>query len=362
MKTMRMSRIVMLAALAGSPQAFAHDVPKITVFDAPGAVGFTSAVAINVAGQVAGSYADGNGVLHGYIRSPDGKHFVTVDGPNDSPIGTFILDLNDEGAVTGQYCEGSTVCHGFVREPSGKFIVFDASPDALNLGGTYGNAINDFGTVAGSYTGMDGVTHAFVRAPNGDITTFDAAGAGTQAGQGTGTPYPGALNNLGVITGGYADQNGNSFSYVRTPDGSLTEFSPPDGSQSFGQGINVFGVIVGNYSDDVTGVGYVYVRSPDGKHFTSFGVTGTGVKFTYPNYINAFGTITGFYNQNFLNHGFLRTWDGTITTFDAPGAGTTPHKGQGTFGFSINLEGAIVGNVVDSNNVQHGFVRAPSPP
>jgi hypothetical protein len=54
-------------------------------------------------------------------------------------------------------------------------------------------------------------------------------------------------------------------------------------------------------------------------------------------------------------HGFLRLSGGTITTFDAPGAGTGP--GQGTFSIGNNPSGAITGYYVDGSNVNHGFLR-----
>ena len=47
----------------------------------------------------------------------------------------------------------------------------------------------------------------------------------------------------------------------------------------------------------------------------------------------------------------------TITTFDAPGAGTATN--QGTFANGMNVTGAIVGFIRDPNNARHGFVRAP---
>ena len=53
-------------------------------------------------------------------------------------------------------------------------------------------------------------------------------------------------------------------------------------------------------------------------------------------------------------HGFQRFADGTIDTFDAPGAGTGQF--QGTYPSAINNAGAIAGTVVDSNNVSHGFL------
>src|SRR5947208_16296267 len=46
----------------------------------------------------------------------------------------------------------------------------------------------------------------------------------------------------------------------------------------------------------------------------------------------------------------------TITTFDAPGAGTA--AGQGTIAVGNNTPGAITGQFIDGNNVNHAFVRS----
>src|SRR6266404_1757705 len=46
----------------------------------------------------------------------------------------------------------------------------------------------------------------------------------------------------------------------------------------------------------------------------------------------------------------------TITTFDAPGAGTG--AGQGTRAYSINPSGTITGHFTDSVNTAHGYVRS----
>ena len=53
---------------------------------------------------------------------------------------------------------------------------------------------------------------------------------------------------------------------------------------------------------------------------------------------------------------FARAKEPTITTFDAPGAGTG--AGQGTTGEAINAAGAIAGIYIDASNVYHGFLRA----
>src|SRR4029450_12575846 len=46
----------------------------------------------------------------------------------------------------------------------------------------------------------------------------------------------------------------------------------------------------------------------------------------------------------------------TITTFDAPGAGTGPL--QGTYATNIDPSGTIMGFSRDANDVRHGFVRS----
>jgi hypothetical protein len=78
---------------------------------------------------------------------------------------------------------------------------------------------------------------------------------------------------------------------------------------------------------------------------TTFDAPGAGTgpgQGTIPFAINPAETITGYYiDAGDARHGFLRARDGAITTFDAPGAGTGP--GQGTRSESINPAGAIAG-------------------
>jgi hypothetical protein len=77
--------------------------------------------------------------------------------------------------------------------------------------------------------------------------------------------------------------------------------------------------------------------------------------------INPAGAIAGQYGDTSgVFHGFLRSPDGTITTFDAPGAGTAP--GQGTlvtFTDGINPAGAIALGFSDASGTFHAAVRAP---
>src|SRR6478752_10349503 len=93
---------------------------------------------------------------------------------------------------------------------------------------------------------------------------------------------------------------------------------------------------------------------------TTFDAPGAGtgpLQGTYATNINPSGTIIGFSpDANNVRHGFVRSQDGTFTIFDAPGAGTAP--GQGTRAYSINPSGAITGFFIDSIGAVHGYARS----
>lgn len=78
---------------------------------------------------------------------------------------------------------------------------------------------------------------------------------------------------------------------------------------------------------------------------------------TSPADINPAGAITGTYQDaNSAYHGFLRAADGTITTFDAPGALIAPYVG--TSASVITPQGSIAGTYTDANFNQHMYLRA----
>jgi hypothetical protein len=92
--------------------------------------------------------------------------------------------------------------------------------------------------------------------------------------------------------------------------------------------------------------------------FVTFDVPASQGNGTIPIALNSGGTVTGWYfDANHVGHGFLRYADGTITPFDAPGAGTNPNTFGGTFPSGINLQGSVAGYINDENGVSHGFVR-----
>jgi hypothetical protein len=104
-----------------------------------------------------------------------------------------------------------------------------------------------------------------------------------------------------------------------------------------------------------------FVRAANGT-ITDFDAPGAGTGIgqgTIPRSINTAGVIAGDYRDaSNVDHGFVRATNGTITAFDVPGAGTGAY--QGTIPGSINTAGAITGFYTDAGNVYHGFVRTPA--
>jgi hypothetical protein len=99
---------------------------------------------------------------------------------------------------------------------------------------------------------------------------------------------------------------------------------------------------------------------------TTFDAPGAGTgqfQGTFPTAINPARVITGYYlDANFVYHGFLRVPGGTFTSFDAPGAGNQANQSpnQGTQAFSINPAVSIAGYYTDTGGTTHCFLRAPN--
>jgi uncharacterized membrane protein len=291
-------------------------------------------------------------------------------------IAISAASINNRMTVAGTYRDANQATHGFVRELSGKITSFDP-PGSI---GTSANAINDEGIITGTYSDANKVTHGFLRSPWGTYTRIDIAGS-------TGT-VPTSINAFGVIAGYYFTANGGQ-SFVRSPQGTITTFA-----ETHAEAINLFGATVGFTPATLPITTQGFLRSPKGQ-ITLFQAPGAASGGTYPNGIDAFGTIAGNYidaqevqlsfvrnpQGNFTTitppnsfqtqvsaineigvitgfynvvpegmggeHGFVRDWQGTITSFDVPGGG-------GTFPTSINDLGVIVGYSGAS-----GFLRVP---
>jgi hypothetical protein len=118
--------------------------------------------------------------------------------------------------------------------------------------------------------------HGFMRRPGGTIESFDPP-------ESTGTIVT-AINKAGAITGYYTVANGRTFGFVRRPGGTFETFDVP------GTFITVLPEIFG------------------------FPVS----SLTPASSMNDKGAITGSYSDNSGSHGFVRSPEGIITSFDLP--------------------------------------------
>jgi hypothetical protein len=293
-------------------------------------------------------------------------------------LGTQPPGINQAGAITGFYSDSNNVMHGFLRAPNGAIIPFDApgagtetvgglhgTPGGVPGGqGTYSIAINLEWAIVGFYYDDSNLAHGFLRTPDGRFITIDDPNAGTDFRQGT---FALNMNALGVIAGSYWDTGYNSHGFVRIPNGTFTNFDAPGAGTGPGQGtrvmlascINLAGEVTGYYID-AQGVANGFVRSPNG-YIAEFDAPGAGTaagQGTFSWSITPEGAVTGEYiDSDNVGHGFVRAPGGRITEFDVPGAGTA--AGEGSIPEAIDPTGTVTGTYIDKNGVNHGFVRSP---
>ncbi len=199
------------------------------------------------------------------------------------------------------------------------------------------------------------------------LVTFDAPNSSQSPYLGTAAA---SINLWGAIVGDVTDDNGGVHGYLRATDGKFTEFDAPGANPSPGYpclyfvggtcpaAINDLGVIAG-WDGDVNGVFHGFVRTPDGK-ITVFDAPGAGTapnQGTLPYAIDDQGSVTGYYQDaGNVYHGFVRSADGNVLSFDSPEAGAGPYLG--TEPESINNLGEVAGIAVDANGFGHAFVRS----
>jgi hypothetical protein len=362
-------------ALNRAPTDVPHAVGTFVTFDVPGAVNGTNPTSINRHGAITGYYNDANFVGHGFLRTR-GEHdeqtagregaLITFDVPG-AVNGTYPASINSAGAITGSYVDANFLGHGFLRAKDGTLSTFDV-PGAVLIG-TAPSSINSAGEITGSYYEASFVGHGFLRAANGTLVTFDAPSAGT-TGDFPGT-YAVSINREGAIVGMYTDTKSVPHGFVRASDGTFTTFDPPGRIANFAPFafaqtlyINAEGVITGAYFESILGNPFggiyrVFVRTRSGSFITFDAATYPPCCiWSFPTGITVGGAITGSFNDGHtINHGFLRDRDGTVITFDAPGAGTGFN--QGTVPLGITSEGVIMGLYIDAKRVSHGFVLLP---
>jgi hypothetical protein len=156
---------------------------------------------------------------------------------------------------------------------------------------------------------------------------------------------------------------------VRSPEGKFTSFEAPGADTNPGDfngtnpnAINDAGAIAGVYYD-VNNVAHGFLRSPEGR-MTSFDPPDSTA--TIPVALNLEGAVVGYYvDETGMFGAFLRRADGTFVTWKDPNACNTPNTSTsqffcgGTAAFNINVFGIIAGGYVDKKYVGHGLLRLP---
>jgi hypothetical protein len=341
------------AAADSSAQALAHIIKKINVVGAGNSKGQgTTPFGIVADNTVVGSYIDSSNATHGFMWNPTTFHITKIN-PSGS-VNTYLGGMNSTHAITGFYPDSGGVARAFLRSPAGHYTLFNAPGAGTGSGqGTIASDINTSGEIVGDYNDSNGVYHVFFRTPAGKfLPKFDAPGAGTGSGQGTFVSGFSGLTDKGAIAGNYTDSSGISHGYLRLGNGTFTGPIDPTGSvNTYAIGLSLSNTFAGLYFDS-SGVFHAFLFA--GGTYTP--VNAPNSVETTANNIDPAGTLEGFYfDSSFVEHGYVRTSAGHFTEFSVSGGGTG--GGQGTSANSSNSNGWITGNIVDSNGVNHGFVR-----
>jgi hypothetical protein len=285
---------------------------------------------------------------------PDSGSYEIIDHANADPgYGTRVNGINESGVTSGQYVDANDgTFHAFLRNPGGSIL----TDIQVGHNDTFILLLNDKNETFGSYDDKDtGLENAWVRTKDGTVTPI-------QVPHGTGGSFGQFINNKGVLSGNYLDDNGVIHSFTRTRSGVITELDDApnsgsgDGQGSQGIGINNRGDIAGGAFDSNNHM-IGFIRSAADGSYMEFEAPGAGPgesQGTEAYEINERGRTNGqVVDANGVFHGFIRYPDGKFTIVDAPDAGTGPN--QGTFAVEHCEGGWCMGEYIDSNDVSHGY-------
>jgi YVTN family beta-propeller protein len=186
---------------------------------------------INNRGEIVGTYADSNGVNHGFTLL--NGQFTAVNFPGAAD--TYVSGINDLGEIVGGYSlsSGGINLHGFLFDGS-TYSTIDF-PGVFYTGPT---GINNSGEIVGVYENTSGPLHGF-SLKAGVFTTIDAPGASAAT-------YLNQVNNFGAIAGAYIDANSVPHGFVYNA-GIFTPIEFPGAANTGATGINDSGEVAGGY-------------------------------------------------------------------------------------------------------------------
>lgn len=251
--------------------------------------------------------------------------YTVVDYPEAPNTGVF--GINQSGQVSGTFFDLKGIAHAFTYQ-AGKYTAIDY-PNAER---TFGFGIDNTGRIVGYYI-KDGLTHGFLY-DAGKFTDVDYPKANSSRAYG--------INASGQIVGSYQDTRDGSPHGFLLSGGKYTAIDFPGATRTEAFGINDAGQIVGYFSDPTPAVhGFLdkagvltKVDFPKARRTNLYGISKTG---------KVCGTVA----DTNRNHGFVG--DSEYAKLNFPGA-------LSTFGFALNDSGQVVGQYVDEDSVDHGFI------
>jgi hypothetical protein len=352
-------------------------------FSVPGSVG-TYPMSINSLMTVTGYYYVAHvtpTLVRGFVRDADGA-ITTFDvggpfGLGDGTVWTIPESINGAGDITGFYqyppvgpagdAWGEIApVEGFLRYADGQAISIQAPPpDEYFLPIAQPVSINDFDEVVGNAPYLTPIS-VFTRSRGAVYKagiSFNKLTVAT------------AINDSGSVVGFSGRTGIPSTGFVLHPDGFAAPVDVPAQSGpscaangTFPDGINAAGTIAGWYVSSTDNCATAntggFVMSPDGV-FSLFQppgmllaspVGGFGGSLLAPHSISIdeAGDVTGSYTDTGgVEHGFVRNPYGTLTTFDPP-------EGDQTIATSIADGGLVAGYYeYNSGGPAVGFIRIP---
>ena len=304
-------------------------VTSITVLD-PVASGTVLNVAVNDGGEIAGSYADANGVQHGFIDSAGVVSSFDIAGAAQ----TDITGVTNGGQVIGYSLPagpaGTTNAVGFAGLPGSTTPIAVAGQD---IEPTAGNGVS---TIVGTED-----DNSFIDT-NGTVSTLAVPGALNTTATG--------VNAAGEVVGSYQDANfvQHGFTDIAGSFGTIDVA----GSQSTSvAAVNAAGELAGTYVD---ALGDTYGFTDMAGMITTVAASNAATPFTVVTGLNAAGVVVGYEEgADGQLHGFADQ-GGTITVFDPAGSINTEPSG-------ITDTGLIVGTFTDASDVEHAFTANLTP-
>ncbi len=287
-------------------------------------------VAINDAGQVAGSSTDGNNHLravlfdHGVVTNLD-----VLEGGYESES----VDINASGQVVGT-----------LDAPGGRRAFLYSNGTMTNLGVLPGGdsseavAINDEGQVIGFSSTSSSYAHAFLW-QDGVMTDLGTLPGGD-------TAYPTAINGTGQVTG-YADTATERHAFLYSGE-TMIDLGTLGGSASYGFALNEAGDVVGG--SRVTGDLEEHAFLHHAGVMTDLGTLGGS--YAAASAINEAGDVAGSASiaDDSEYHPFLHK-NGTMFDLGTPGAL------QDT-AVRINANGDVLGYTIDAGTFHvHSWVH-----